>query len=136
MTRVSQVLNKSGSKIVIYPSNGIRHSIIIIYDGLHSYISTKKCKLLVSPLFVLTGHKSSININSNILKSWSQNKRILYKVHLHTCGHSTFSDIRTLFERNLIWSEDVEKYCGDVIRNFTSIILSSTSPPCGTWLGK
>lgn len=47
--------------------------------------------------------------------SWPKRKSIVDKVHQHVCGHSSFTDIKTLLERNNIWNADVHKYLSSVI---------------------
>lgn len=84
--------------------------------------------MAVSPLSVLTGHTASININEDILQSWSQNKRIVDKVHRNTCGNSSYFDIRTILQRKKIWSDDGKHYLGDTNRKYISCIASSTQP--------
>ena len=47
--------------------------------------------------------------------SWNDRKRILDKVHKHTCGHSSFEDIKLLMQRNDLWTEDCNKYLSHLL---------------------
>ena len=57
--------------------------------------------------------------------SWKDTKHIIDKVHLHVCGHSNFSDMKLLLQRNGIWDECVSKYLSDTIEtvSYTHLTL-------------
>lgn len=42
-------------------------------------------------------------------------KAIVEKVHQHVCGHSNYTDMRVLLERNNFWNDQVEKYLSQVL---------------------
>jgi len=44
------------------------------------------------------------------IRPWKDVKSIVDKVHKHVCGHSNYSDMRILLERNNLWNKEVEKY--------------------------
>ncbi len=83
-------------------------------DGYLSYISRR--------LFWITSDPENAKYTPNI--AWSHTSSLITsgrtiaivdKVHKHTRGHSTYSDMVTLLQRNQIWDESVEAYLRDVI---------------------
>ncbi len=52
-------------------------------------------------------------------------KSIIDKVHKHVCGHSTFTDIKTLLQRNDFWSEDAKKYLAETLEKCPSCLTTS-----------
>ena len=86
----------------------------IKYDDFHSYIpfrffrtSHSCCQAsFQAKIFCATG----IVEDSEKLRSWTDLKKIIGKVHKHVCGHASLSDMKTLLERNGLWSSEVEKY--------------------------
>lgn len=45
-----------------------------------------------------------------LLSSWDSVKSLVNRVHRHVYGHATFSDMRTLFIRNRLWTNEVQHY--------------------------
>lgn len=62
-----------------------------------------------------------------LAQSWPTPKAIVDRIHCHICGHARYSDIRTLLQRNNLWSQDVETYLISVISKFRA--CRATSPP-------
>lgn len=67
--------------------------------------------------------------SSDEIASWSSVKKLVDKVHKHVCVHATFSDIRTLLVRNLLWSDQVQRYLVRVVSQFASCKASATPAP-------
>lgn len=99
------------------PVNGIRDSIKMIYDGLHSYVDIEKLKIVASPSCTLSGCPVALNTNPSILNPWSQTKGVIDKVHPHVGGHSSYSDIEVLLQRKTIWTEEVLHYLSILLEN-------------------
>jgi len=47
--------------------------------------------------------------------SWPALKKIVDKVHKHVCGHSNYTDIKLLLDRNDLWNSDVQKYLENIL---------------------
>ena len=103
----------------------------------HSYIplSSVDFSLTVSPpVFSLDGFTAQLNDDTNngtpvTDRPWSQLKRIVDRVHEHTCGHAIFSDIRSLLKRNQLWTSAVEHYLSTVIDKCYNFIKFSAPLP-------
>lgn len=52
-------------------------------------------------------------------------KYFIDQIHLQVCGHSTFSDMKTLLHRNGLWDNDTEKYSCDILETCTSCKLTA-----------
>lgn len=112
--------------------NGSRDSPSISDDRVHSLVHISRFLRLSS------GHSSatiacsnaqvdtSADISSHL---WSDLRRVVDKVHRHTCGLASFSDTRSFLQRNDMWSDDVQSYLADVIERCTPCIVSSALPP-------
>lgn len=69
-------------------------------------------------------------VSSNLSKmNWNDVRRTIDRVHHHMCGHPTFSDMRTLLERNNLWSMEAQKYCSEMVASCPDCKASSTPPP-------
>jgi len=60
-------------------------------------------------------------------RPWKELKAIVDKVHRHVCGHSNYSDIKVLLERNGIWDDAVMKYLSQILEKCES--CSTTALP-------
>lgn len=61
--------------------------------------------------------------------NWSQIRRIVDRVHKHVCGHATYSDIRTLLDRNKLWTGQTQKYLSELLSECHHCKAASTPPP-------
>lgn len=52
--------------------------------------------------------------------------RVVDKVHMHTYGHSIYSDIRRLLQRNILWSDDVQRYLADILQRCNACVSYCT----------
>lgn len=48
-------------------------------------------------------------------RPWTEKKAIIDKVHRHICGHSNYTDIKILLERNDMWDESVSQYVKETL---------------------
>lgn len=71
-------------------------------------------------------HSNSANLSYT---DWSNRQRIIDRVQNHVCGHSTYSDMRTLLERNKPWDENTQKYLFQLVSNCMHCSATSTPPP-------
>lgn len=72
---------------------------------------------------------TSILTCSTIDIPWKEAKRVIDRVHRHVCGHSTFSDMKLLLQRNDLWSEAIEKYLLKTIETCTNCKATSDPKP-------
>ena len=83
-------------------------------------------KRKVGPLAGLNAVNSE---NKTEIKSWIELKRIVHRVHKHTCGHASYSDVRILLQRNNLWSQEVEHYLGDTMQKCIHCNKSASPTP-------
>eukprot|EP00178_Gracilaria_changii_P016470 TRINITY_DN4728_c0_g1_i1.p1 TRINITY_DN4728_c0_g1~~TRINITY_DN4728_c0_g1_i1.p1 ORF type:complete len:805 (-),score=91.02 TRINITY_DN4728_c0_g1_i1:529-2943(-) len=60
---------------------------------------------------------------------WSKVKHIVDKVHKHVCGHATYTDIKTLLQRNQLWDDTIEKYLSRTLEECTSCTTTARPQP-------
>ena len=72
---------------------------------------------------------AKINQNENTHTPWSEIKKIVDKVHQHICGHSQYSDIKILLQRNNLWNEEVNRYLSTIMEKCTSCKTTSVPQP-------
>jgi len=98
-------------------------------DGMHSFIPYE----LFFRSSDLIPHEQQIVIycataqleRTNEALSWPKTRKIIDKVHTHVCGHSSFSDIKVLLQRNDIWNESVQDYLAMILERCTSCKTTS-----------
>lgn len=61
--------------------------------------------------------------------SCSDTKKIVDKIHRHVCGHSSYSDIKILLERDGIWNETVAKYLAGTIDSCSACRATALPKP-------
>ena len=109
LTSKTNIVHIDGDYILL--PNGDHLSMIQGKDSLHSFLPSSKFR---------AGEKLSALVcllaNSKPL-TWTDTVKIVDKVHKHVCGHSNFNDIRTLLERNGLWSDGCDKYLASVLES-------------------
>ena len=103
----------------------------------HSYIplsSVDFSSQVSPPVFSLAGFTAQMDDDPDTSapdpnRPWPQLKRIVDRAHEHTCGHATFSDIRSLLSRNQLWTPAVEHYLSTVIDKCYNCITASAPMP-------
>ena len=91
----------------------------LLQDEFHSYIPLEKFLAHnqnftgkdAASLFCATGTISK----STEERPWLEVQKVIDKVHKHVCGHSNYTDIKLLLQRNGIWSDDAQKYLAQVL---------------------
>lgn len=68
-------------------------------------------------------------MSSSSIANWPSVGKLVDSVHRHVCGHSSYADIRMLFIRNKLWSNEVQRYLSHIVSTCTSCKASSTPPP-------
>ena len=107
-----------GTNAIVFAGKGpSTESISMVDHDLHSYVPYATFSRAVPEKH----HSASLNAlcassaHNTGIRPWNEVKRIIDKVHKHICGHASFSDIRTLLERNDMWSKEVEKYISSTV---------------------
>jgi len=108
-------------------------TISLVDKDLHSFIPYNTfcgkrrvlCESDKSTIFCATAIVSC----SEESRPWIETKKIVDKVHTHVCGHSNFSDIKILLERNSIWDESVEKYLVQIMESCISCRTTALPKP-------
>ena len=99
-------------------------SISLIDSDMHTYIpheifvskKTSSLPATTKAMFCATATIDTPETNMPQAKT----KTIVDRVHQHVCGHSNFSDMRTLLQRNGIWNRSIEDYLINVLDTCTS----------------
>lgn len=86
----------------------ITFTLLRIYRLFHMRIS---CFWIVGKGTVKTTVKASVCH----VWAWSEVQTIIDRVHHHVCGHSDFGDIKTLLQRNKLWSQQAGDYVNQSI---------------------
>ena len=83
-------------------------------DSMHSFLPSFK--------FVADERLSSLAcyLADSRPRTWTENMKIVDKVHKNVCGHSNFNDIRTLLERNGLLIDDCDKYLANFLERCTA----------------
>lgn len=131
ITGKSNIMHIGTNAIVFAGPNHSTKSITMVDHDLHSYVP------YVAFSRAATGKHQSASLNSLCASSthatetrpWSEVKRIIDKVHKHISGHASFSDIRTLLERNDMWSKEVEKYLSRTVETCHGCRATSLPKP-------
>ena len=90
---------------------------------MHSYVpsyiflkwTNTDCSNYQAKLFCATGN---IHDPTNQLH-WSELKKIMDKVHKHSCGHASLRITQILLQSNNMWPSEVEKYLNQVVSSRT-----------------
>lgn len=103
-------------------------SIELVDFDFHSYIPYKKFLPDPDTSSFVTENKiycATAKISQVLSRPWFEVKKIIDKVHKHVCGHSTYSDIKTLLERNKLWNAEVQKYLASTLDECTNCLATS-----------
>lgn len=131
VTSHCDILHANQNKLILPPdANGNSQGSITLVDrDMHTYIPHQVFTFRTSGI---TGDNestlfcASAHIEGDVAKKpWTDVKKIVDKVHKHVCGHSTYSDIRVLLERNKLWNEQVEKYLQSVLERCTACLTTA-----------
>lgn len=125
VTKSCDIIRSDGNYILLPNKSKVS---LVDYD-LHCYVPyeafvpavQKRSKSSTSKLFCAA---ATIR-NTGISRPWSEVKKIVDKVHKYICGHASFSDIKTLLERNNIWSDEVMKYVSRTMESCTRCLHTS-----------
>ena len=127
ITRKCDIVHIGGNFIRFPPSSdGVSDTLTMIDFDLHRYVPiTNTSPSVNSPSVVtLAGFRAQIETLKQVPvtnRSWPQLKRIVDRVHNHTCGHASFADVRSLLERNGFWTPAVSHYLTDLINKLSLI---------------
>lgn len=69
------------------------------------------------------------SILAPIVSSCSSVRLFVHRVQRHVCGHTTYTDIKTLLTRTDIWNEIKQHYLSAVMSEFTIFRASAIPPP-------
>lgn len=87
-----------------------------------SFMLHKVNRLLYMPIECILNSLACKNTvcnssSSNVLtkRSWPDIKAIIDRFHLHVCGHSDYSDMKTLLARNDLWNDNAQDYLKQIM---------------------
>jgi len=131
VTRYCNIIHIGENKLCLPPSEVGNDSISLVNEDLHCYIPSKaffkSSSVSGKAIFCATG-KLSNSIDAKNLP-WSNRKAIIDRVHLHVCGHSSFSDMKTLLQRNDLYDDNAAEYLAQVLDECTSCKVTSQPKP-------
>ena len=58
-------------------------------------------------------------------RPWKEIRQVVDKVHKHVCGHSNYTDIKILLQRNSLWSNEVQKYLSNTLEHCPKCVATS-----------
>ena len=135
ITRKCDLVHLDGNFIRFPPTDGLCNTLSMINIDEHSYvtISCSSQMPVASPsTHTLAGYRAQLDSLAQLpvdQRSWPQLKRIVDRVHSHTCGHASYSDIRSLLERNGLWTPAVSHYLNETIEKCVNCVASSSPMP-------
>ena len=115
VTRACDIRHIGANKLVLPDTSGTSacDSISIVDHDLHSYLPYSRfLPPYVSASLIST--KSHIFCataqlgDDSTSRSWIETQKIVDKVHRHVCGHSNYSDMKLLLQRNDLWNAEIQ----------------------------
>ena len=121
VTRKCNILHAEGDLLQVPVVNSNSVSLSLLEHELHSYIPSEAFHSKTTAgsskrLFCATANLQEIHAD----RPWSEIKKIVDKVHKHVCGHASYTDIKTLLERNKLWNPAVHKYLSTTVERCPS----------------
>lgn len=99
----------------------------------HSYIPLTAVAVNDSSstrISMLAGFSASTKSDSSTTDMpWPELKKVLDRVHTHVCGHASYSDIKTLLERNNLWNDASRHYISSTMQNCVHCMKSASPKP-------
>eukprot|EP00171_Calliarthron_tuberculosum_P017605 IDg17605t1 len=119
VTKMCNIVHFNGNYIQIPYPDGTTGTISLTDQEYHSFVPYKvfcqDCSHLSSSqrsrLYCATAQFDQ----QPSARPWAELKKIVDKVHKHVCGHSSYSDIKILLQRNNLWNHEVMKYLSEQI---------------------
>ena len=104
------ILNASGSCVRCPLPNGGFETLKLQNFDMHSYVNKTRFyhedfRSVCDPTAIAICAAATRQNNS-----WKQLCAVIDKVHHHVCGHSNFSDIKLLLQRNGLWTDSCTEY--------------------------
>lgn len=94
----------------------------IVIEGSPQWILGRSITRMCNILHICR-HAFDSYYSGQAVSKCSSVKRLVDRVHRHVCGHPTYSDIRTRFKRNFVWTNHVQHY---LVRVFSSCTCCKT----------
>lgn len=107
-------LKHSGENALILP-NEPGDQLSLVESGYHSHTSISrftKSDYPSSPELVCLSEAPSA-VAKVPLDYWAKLCCVFNRVHIHTCSHAYFSDMRALMQRNGFWNKQVQRYLAE-----------------------
>lgn len=71
---------------------------------------------------------ASFAVEVSTLDNWAKLGRVIDRVHKHTCGHASYSDMQTSPTRNGLWNDQLQSYLPSLVRNCSNCKPFSAPP--------
>lgn len=107
LTRFSNLVHVYGHCILLLLTKGHRECISMVDYDRHSYLPVSSV-VMRKKKHPVKSHLDGIKTSSpdDPIHPWREVLRIIDRVHNATCGHFTFSDMRTLLQQSSLWSPE------------------------------
>ena len=136
VTNYCNILHIDENTLILPPdaSGNSKGSITLVDHDMHTYIP-HSVFISRADNFTSDNEKTlfcaAANVNEDVgSKPWKDLKKIVDKVHKHVCGHSNYSDIKLLLERNMLWNDHVDKYLQSTLENCTACRTTAKPKAC------
>lgn len=123
ITSKSNIMQLNNAGMVIPGPDSERIRLPIIEHDMHIYLPLS--------LFINPRQPDIVQVLSGMAVDASPAalNKILNRVHTHVCGHATYSDIKTLLQRNNIWSDQAESQLQTMVATCTNCRAMSKPQP-------
>jgi len=132
VTKLCDIIHQTANvlKLPPDPDTNISDTLKLIDQDFHSYLpwdifcsKSRKDMPIISTFYCASARIEGQN------DSWASIKKIVDKVHKHICGHSNYTDIKLLLERNSLWSSDAEKYLVGILNECSACDTTAMPKP-------
>ena len=134
VTRSCDINHIGGNKLVLpdHDDSAQHDSLSMVDSDFHSYIPYERflCPTVQasSESVVCTVFCATAQIEDGLSKRpWKEIQTVVDKVHKHVCGHSNFSDLKFLLQRNSLRNDEISKYLSRVLERCGA--CATTSEP-------
>ena len=130
ITRKCKIKHSNGNELHVPTEDGHVLTINLLHHKMHTYVPAT---VFYKPSEAAQKQKSLFcamaRVESNINRPWDEIKHIIDRVHKHVCGHSCYSDMKTLLQRNDIWDESIQKYLQQTLERCPACKKTSEAQP-------
>ena len=133
ITRLCDIIHINGHYIRLPKTSGAHDRLSLVDYRHHSYVpmtAVAENDSLSDQLYMFAGFSaSSLKQNPADDMPWPKLKHLLDRIHQHVCGHGSLSDIKTLLQRNNLWTNETHQYIAKLMQDCAHCVHSSEPKP-------